>query len=105
MIDIEEVKDLSDGMVDKIINRLGAKVESRHGREQNGTHPACLEHELDVALVERGFPDHQNELPPLFQGYIGCPGQEVVIIGMGNSGKRFNGTGNDHHPIGLEGAT
>ena len=97
MVHPEKIEHLSDSVVDEVVNRFRMKVEGRGRGEQNSTHSACLEHQFDMAKMEWGFPDDQNEFSPFLERHICSPNQKIFIKGVGNSRKAFNGTGDDHH--------
>jgi hypothetical protein len=99
VVDPKEVKDLSNGMVDEIVNGLWVKIEGRDRRKQDGPHPACPNHQFKVTLMEWSFTNTKNKFSFFLQCHIGRSDQEILIIGVCNSGKASNGTGDDHHPL------
>jgi hypothetical protein len=64
VVHIEKIQDLPDGMIDEIVNGFWMKVEGRDRRKQDRTYSTCLEHQFNMAQMEWGFPDGQNEFSP-----------------------------------------
>ena len=85
MIDPEEIEDLSHRVVDEVVDRFRMKIEGGHGRKEDGSHAARLDHQLQMSQVERCLPDHQNKFSPLLECDIGCPDQQVLIVGVGDA--------------------
>ena len=100
----KKIENLSHRVIDEVIDRFWTEIEGRHRREQDGSCPARLKHQLEMALVKRRFTDDQEKPPPFFQGDICCPYQEIFIVGVGNTGEAFDRTRDDHHPVRLKGA-
>jgi hypothetical protein len=100
----EKIENLSYRVIDEVVDRFRMEIEGRREGEQDGPCPARLKHQLEMTLVKRGFTDDQNKPPPLFEGDICCPYQEIFIVGVGNAGEAFDGTRDHHHPVRPEGA-
>ena len=97
VVEAEKIEDFSDSVVDEVIDGFWMKVEGRNRREQDSAYSTCLEHQFDMAQMEWGFTDDQNEFSPLLEGDVCGPDQEILIKRVGNSRKAFNGTGNNYH--------
>ena len=104
VVESEEIEDFSHSMIDEVIDGFGIKVEGRNRREQDSAHSACLKHQFDMAKMEWGFTDDQNEFSPFLERDICGPDQEIFIKRVGNSRKAFDGTGNNDHSFRKKGA-
>ena len=102
VFDAELVEGAADGLVDDVHDRLGAVVEGRHRRQDDGAEFGGLDHELQVPLVERRLAGHQHQFALLLQGHVGGADEQVLREGIGYSGKRLHGAGRDQHAGGLE---
>lgn len=99
VFDPERIKDLSDGLMDDIIDGPGLMVKRwARGKDQGAAHGRHF-HYPDMSEMKRSFSYNENQLAFFFQRDIGGPDQKVFIIRMSNSGEGSYRTWNDDHSV------
>ena len=66
VVDLKEVQDLTNSVIDEIVDRSWLEIEGRDRGKDDGSHPVCLKHQFEMSAMKRGLPNHQDEFPPLF---------------------------------------
>lgn len=99
----EEVEHAVHAEIDDIHNGLGLMIEAGDGRGDDGSHFGELGHGAEVAEVEGGFADEEDELAAFFQGDVGGADEEIGADAMGDGGHGMDGAGSDDHGFGEEG--
>lgn len=102
--DADEIKGPAYGLIDEIGDGPGPVVEAGRWRHDHRPHLRRLEHQPQMSLMKRGFPNQKDEFPVLLEGNIGGADEEIVVIRMGNAREGLDGTGGDDHSHGFEGA-
>lgn len=87
VLDAELVEGAAHGLVDDVHDRFGAMVEGRHRRQDGGAEVGGLDHELQVALVERRFAGNQHQFALFLQGHVGGTDEEVLRKRIGDAGQ------------------
>ena len=100
MLNPDIIEDFPNGLIDNVVYGFGKMVKRRHRWQDMSSHIGGIGHQSQVALVKGGFADHQDKLSFFFKGHIGGTDDQILIVGMGDTGQGFNGTGNHHHGIG-----
>ena len=75
MLNSHVIKDLSDGLIDDVLDSLGFMVKRGHRRQNMGSHVGRLGHEPQMPFVQRCFPYDQDQFALFLQRNIRSLGQ------------------------------
>ena len=101
-IDVELIENPRDGLIDDVIQSLGAMIERRHRRENNRAHARERGHRFQMAEMQRRLAYDQHELFSFFQYHVGGAHQQVAAERMGDGAHGFHRTRHNHHPFGAK---